>query len=131
MNIPNFASCHHAIRCARVAASSLRAGDFCKSEAAVSALTLIAPDECADEAIAPATPRCFRNDRLETTEVFMCFLISPSCRKPKNGRRYLRGKVYAEKVAKSSKEVRPLSACAAKSTRVGGTYNPQSLCYIR
>src|ERR1700722_5317399 len=94
MNMPNFASCHHAILCARVAASLLGAGDFCAP---------IAPAWCTDAAIAPATPRFFRNDRLETAEVFMCFLVSPLCSKPENGRSCLRGKVYAEKIYQSVK----------------------------
>jgi hypothetical protein len=73
MNIPNFASCHHAILCARVAACLFEeefgaATDVC--------WTVIAPAVRAAYAAAPDAPSCFRNSRLETLSIFMrCILL--------------------------------------------------------
>src|SRR5271157_5804687 len=69
MNMPNFASCHHAILCARVAASLLLKVEACPESPAPG--TLIASALWPVYASAPAAPRCFRNDRLETSSVFI------------------------------------------------------------
>src|ERR1022692_1298223 len=77
MNMPNLASCHHAIRCARVAAA-LRWAAEGGAVAACGLTMLKAFARCAEYAIAPApaTPRCFRKSRLETASVIMLVDLS-------------------------------------------------------
>src|SRR6266849_4097244 len=74
MNMPNLASCHQAILCARVAASLLWAGEV--DAVAAGGPTILKACKLRDEyAAAPATPRCFRNSRRDAASVSMRFFL--------------------------------------------------------
>src|SRR6185369_2501590 len=65
MNIPNFASCHQAMRFSRVAACCADDEDSDTSSTPTLDPGSIPEVVDADSANAPAAPSCLRNDRLE------------------------------------------------------------------
>src|SRR5579863_7413727 len=69
MNMPNLASCHQAIRCARVAAILAAMGEGGADDADWAAGA--ARTAGADAATAPAAPRPFRNVRRELADQSM------------------------------------------------------------
>jgi hypothetical protein len=69
MNIPNFAACHQAILCARVAACVASAAETVSLLGADWGVVAANDSALAEYARAEAAPTCFKNERLEIASI--------------------------------------------------------------
>jgi hypothetical protein len=77
MNMPNFAACHHAILCARVAACMLSVVENALLPVGDWFAVMSNAPAPVEHASAPAAPRFFKNERLEIASMSILF-FSPS-----------------------------------------------------
>jgi hypothetical protein len=83
MNMPNFAVCHQAILCARVASCARGIADGCAfAVCAIELLSANASAACAEHATPPLTaPIRFKNDLLDNSSLFISLQMNRYCQR--------------------------------------------------